>query len=205
MLVNGVTAGPLAFSQLSGYVEQSDLHVQEATVREALEFSAALRGGREVSDAEKAERVEDAMDKLQLRGVQDVLVLALSPSHLKKLTIGCELVGIGSDAIIFLDEPTSGLDARDALSVVTGLRLIAADRVAVICTIHQPSQELFASFDRLLLLSRGGNMVYMGDLNGVEGEAHEGVAGGKLMAYFEDHGADALPPGRNPADHMVCL
>lgn len=180
-----------------------DLHVLEAKVREALEFSAALRGGREVSDAVKKERVEDALDKLQLRAVQDELVLALSPSQLKKLTIGCELVGIGSDAILFLDEPTSGLDARDALSVITGLQLIAADRVAIVCTVHQPSKELFASFDRLLLLSRGGKMVYMGDLNAAEGEPHSDVVSGKLMAYFEDHGAEALPPGRNPADHMV--
>jgi len=203
VLVNGVPLGPLGFAKLSGYVEQADLHVREATVREALEFSAALRGGRDVTAAEQAARVEDAMDKLQLRVVQHQLILSLSPSHLKKLTIGCELVGLGTDAILFLDEPTSGLDARDALSVVAGLRLIAADRVAVVCTIHQPSQELFASFDRLLLLSRGGRMVYMGDLNSAEGEPHAGVAGGKLMGYFEDHGAVPLPHGRSPADHMV--
>lgn len=203
VLVNGVEAGPLSFARLSGYVEQSDLHVQEAKVREALEFSAALRGGREVSDAEKAERVEDALDKLQLRAVQEELVLALPPSQLKKLTIGCELVGIGNDAILFLDEPTSGLDARDALSVVSGLRLIAEDRVAIVCTVHQPSKELFASFDRLLLLSRGGKMVYMGDLNAADGEPRADAVCGKLMAYFENHGAEALPPGHNPADHMV--
>eukprot|EP00168_Porphyra_purpurea_P016901 TRINITY_DN5629_c0_g2_i1.p2 TRINITY_DN5629_c0_g2~~TRINITY_DN5629_c0_g2_i1.p2 ORF type:complete len:661 (-),score=282.50 TRINITY_DN5629_c0_g2_i1:1146-3128(-) len=205
VLVNGVELAPLSFAKISGYVEQADLHVQEATVREALQFSAALRGGSEVPEADQAARVEDAMDKLQLRAVQDQLILSLAPSHLKKLTIGCELVGIGSDAILFLDEPTSGLDARDALSVVAGLRLIAADRVAVVCTIHQPSQELFASFDRLLLLSRGGNMVYMGDLNAAEGEPLEGVAGGKLMAYFQDHGAAPLPKGRNPADHMLTV
>jgi len=205
VLVNGVELVPLSFAKISGYVEQADLHVQEATVREALQFSAALRGGRDVSEADQAARVEDAMDKLHLRSVQDQLILSLAPSQLKKLTIGCELVGIGSDAILFLDEPTSGLDARDALSVVAGLRLIAADRVAVVCTIHQPSQELFASFDRLLLLSRGGNMVYMGDLNAAEGEPLEGVAGGKLMAYFEDHGAAPLPGGGNPAEHMVRL
>lgn len=203
VLVNGVEAGPLSFARLSGYVEQSDLHVQEATVREALEFSAALRGGREVSDAEKRNRVEDALDKLQLRAVQDVLVLSLSPSQLKKLTIGCELVGIGTDAILFLDEPTSGLDARDALSVITGLQLIAEDRVAIVCTVHQPSKELFASFDRLLLLSRGGKVVYMGDLNAAEGEPRSDLVCGKLMGYFEDHGAEPLTPGHNPADHMV--
>lgn len=205
VLLNGVQAEPLSFARLSGYVEQSDLHVKEATVREALEFSAALRGGREVSDAEKAERVEGAMDKLQLRSVQDLLVQQLSPSHLKKLTIGIELVGIGSDAILFLDEPTSGLDGRDALSVITSLQLIAADRVAIVCTVHQPSKELFASFDRLLLLSRGGKMVYMGDLDAAEGEPHADEVCGKLMAYFEDHGAEPLPPRRNPADHMVRL
>jgi ABC-type multidrug transport system ATPase subunit len=38
--------------------------------------------------------------------------------------------------ILFLDEPTTGLDASAALAVMTTVRELA-QRISVICTIHQ--------------------------------------------------------------------
>lgn len=43
VLINGHTVDKATFSRLSCYVEQADVHLAHATVREALEFSAALR------------------------------------------------------------------------------------------------------------------------------------------------------------------
>lgn len=57
-----------------------------------------------------------------------------------------------------MDEPTSGLDARSAKLIMHGVRKIADSGRTIICTIHQPSTEVFNLFDSLLhgLLRRVG-------------------------------------------------
>lgn len=79
------------------YIQQQDCHVGTSTVREALRFSAELRLPSEVSPRAKVAMVEEVLDLLQLRDVADALVgdadySGLSPSQLKRLTIGLELV-----------------------------------------------------------------------------------------------------------------
>ncbi|CAM9955656.1 unnamed protein product [Ectocarpus sp. 13 AM-2016] len=44
------------------------------------------------------------------------------------------------------------------------IRKVAATQRAVICTIHQPSTYLFDMFDALLLLKKGGQVVFLGPL-----------------------------------------
>lgn len=78
--------------------------------------------------------------------------------------------------VLFLDEPTSGLDSRAALIVMRVVKRIALTGRAVLCTIHQPSAELFYMFDRLLLLKSGGKEVFFGDL---------GTDGQLLVHYIE--------------------
>jgi hypothetical protein len=69
-----------------------------------------------------------------------------------------------------------------------------ADTGRTVCaTIHQPSSAVFEMFDDLLLLQRGGNVVYFGEL-GVESE--------KLIRYFESNGAPEIEFGENPAAWM---
>ena len=55
--------------------------------------------------------------------------------------------------------------------------------------IHQPSAELFEVFDRLLLLRKGGQTVYFGDLGH---HCHT------LIGYFERNGARKCGPEENP-------
>lgn len=60
--------------------------------------------------------------------------------------------------------------------------------------VHQPSAMLFARFDRLLFLARGGRTIYFGE---VGAESHV------LRSYFERNGSDKFPPGVNPAEFML--
>lgn len=49
VLMNGKPL-PISFQRTTGYCEQVDVHLPQATVREALEFSALLRQPRSLSD-----------------------------------------------------------------------------------------------------------------------------------------------------------
>jgi ABC-type Mn2+/Zn2+ transport system ATPase subunit len=77
----------------------------------------------------------------------------LSTEQRKRLTIAVELVA--NPSIIFMDEPTSGLDARAAAIVMRTVRNTVDTGRTVVCTIHQPSIDIFEAFDevyRLLFL-----------------------------------------------------
>ncbi|RXH76246.1 hypothetical protein DVH24_019134 [Malus domestica] len=109
----------------------------------------------------------------------------------KSLTV--ELVA--NPSIIFMDEPTSGLDARAAAIVMRTVRNTVDTGRTVVCTIHQPSIDIFESFDELLLMKRGGQVIYAGPL---------GRHSHKLVEYFEAiPGVPKIKDGYNPATWML--
>ncbi|KAJ5921329.1 CDR ABC transporter [Penicillium verhagenii] len=187
---------PMSFQRMAGYCEQLDVHEGYATVREALEFSALLRQPEHVPKEEKLAYVDTIIDLLELHDLADTLIgtigEGLSVEQRKRVTIGVELVSKPS-ILIFLDEPTSGLDGQSAYNTVRFLRRLADAGQAILVTIHQPSAQLFAQFDTLLLLAKGGKMVYFGDI---------GENACTVKDYFAQYGAPC-PISSNPAEHMI--
>ncbi|KGO49411.1 CDR ABC transporter [Penicillium expansum] len=187
---------PVSFQRMAGYCEQLDVHEGFATVREALEFSALLRQPEHVPKEEKLAYVDTIIDLLELHDLADTLIGSvgegLSVEQRKRVTIGVELVSKPS-ILIFLDEPTSGLDGQSAYNTVRFLRRLADAGQAILVTIHQPSAQLFAQFDTLLLLAKGGKMVYFGDI---------GDKACTVSNYFANYGAPC-PVSSNPAEHMI--
>ncbi|WWC67189.1 uncharacterized protein I206_101096 [Kwoniella pini CBS 10737] len=190
VLMNGEPL-PVSFQRTTGYCEQVDVHLPQATVREALEFSALLRQPRSLSDKEKLEYVDVIIDLLELHDIEDAIIgtpgAGLGVEQRKRLTIGVELVS--KPSLLFLDEPTSGLDGQSSFLIVSFLRKLAAAGQAVLCTIHQPSASLFAQFDLLLLLKAGGKMVYFGEVD-------------NLSDYFSKQDVQ-IPKDVNPAERMI--
>ena len=186
----------VSFQRSAGYCEQLDVHEPLSTVREALEFSALLRQGRDVPREEKLRYVDTIISLLEMRDIEHTLIgktgAGLSVEQRKRLTIGVELVAKPS-ILIFLDEPTSGLDGQAAFNTVRFLKKLAAVGQAVLVTIHQPSASLFAQFDTLLLLAKGGKTVYFGNI---------GEDATTIKNYFGRYGAPC-PPSANPAEHMI--
>ena len=58
----------------------------------------------------------------------------------------------------------AGLDARAAAIVMRTVRNIVNTGRTIVCTIHQPSIDIFEAFDELLLLKRGGETIFNGQL-----------------------------------------
>ncbi|KAK1930864.1 ABC transporter G family member 36 [Phytophthora citrophthora] len=193
ILLNGYEASALAIQRCTGYCEQMDEHSDASTIREALVFSAFLRQDSSVPISQKFDSVEECLKLLDLQSVADEIVRGSPTERLKRLTIGVELAA--DPSVLFLDEPTSGLDARSAKLIMDGIRKVADTGRTIVCTIHQPSTEVFTLFDKLLLLKRGGQTVYFGDL---------GKRAQTMVDYFESiPGVSPLPEGYNPATWML--
>ena len=187
---------PVSFQRSAGYCEQLDVHEPYATVREALEFSALLRQNRDTPRDEKLRYVDTVINLLELQDLENSLIgrpgAGLSVEQRKRVTIGVELVAKPS-ILIFLDEPTSGLDGQAAFNTLRFLKKLSSAGQAVLCTIHQPSAQIFSQFDTLLLLAAGGKTAYFGDV---------GKNAETLKEYFGRNGAPC-PPKSNPAEHMI--
>ncbi|KAA8541749.1 hypothetical protein F0562_022901 [Nyssa sinensis] len=165
--ISGYPKKQETFARISGYCGQNDIHSPQVTVKESLIYSAFLRLPKEVGDEEKINFVDEVMELVELNPLKGAIVglpgiTGLSTEQRKRLTIAVELVG--NPSIIFMDEPTSGLDARAAAIVMRTARNTVDTGRTVVCTIHQPSIDIFESFDELLLMKRGGEVIYSGPL-----------------------------------------
>ncbi|KAG6908741.1 hypothetical protein DXG01_003445 [Tephrocybe rancida] len=183
--VNG-QAPPLDFQSQSGYCQQMDTHTPTDTVREALLFSASLRQPASVSMAEKeayhtwqlhlmpVQSVEECLKMCGLEQYAEASVGSLNIEFRKRTTIAVELAA-KPKLLLFLDEPTSGLDSQSAWAIMKFLRDLADNGQAILCT--------------LLLLRKGGQTVYFGDL---------GDNATSLIHYFEKNGSRQCEPAENP-------
>ena len=190
MLVDGRPLGT-EFQRITGFVEQQDVHDGTSTIREAIEFSAILRQERHIPRNEKIAYVDEIIDLLELRELQDALISSLGVEQRKRVTIGVELAA--KPSLLFLDEPTSGLDSQSAYSVVRFLKKLAHAGHGLICTIHQPSSLLIQQFDMILALNPGGNIFYFGPV---------GDNGAAVNKYFSERGVEC-PPQKNIAEFIL--
>ncbi|XP_045794549.1 pleiotropic drug resistance protein 1-like [Trifolium pratense] len=196
--ISGFPKKQETFARISGYCEQNDIHSPCVTVYESLLYSAWLRLSPNINAETRSMFIEEVIELVELKPLQNALVglpgvSGLSTEQRKRLTIAVELVA--NPSIIFMDEPTSGLDARAAAIVMRTVRNTVDTGRTVVCTIHQPSIDVFESFDELLLLKQGGQEMYVGPL---------GHHSSNLISYFEGiQGISKIKDGYNPATWML--
>uniref|UniRef100_A0A8D2CWZ3 ABC transporter domain-containing protein n=1 Tax=Sciurus vulgaris TaxID=55149 RepID=A0A8D2CWZ3_SCIVU len=175
----------------TGYVVQDDVVMGTLTVRENLQFSAALRLPTTMTNHEKNERINKVIQDLGLSKVADFKVgtqfmWGVSGGERKRTHIAMEL--ITDPPILFLDEPTTGLDSSTASAVLLLLKRISEQGRTIIFSIHQPQYSIFKLFDRLTLLA-SGKLIF-------HGPAQE------ALGYFESIGYPC-EPYNNPADFFL--
>lgn len=189
--VGGKDINPVAYRQNIAYVMQEDALMATATPREALFFSAKLRLPPETSNDKITETVDSLLEDLGLTICADVLIggpliKGISGGQKKRTSVGIEL--ITNPSLLFLDEPTSGLDSYSAYNIVSLLKTVAAFDTAVLCTIHQPSSEVFFLFDLLIFMNRG-KILYQGPTS-------------EVVSHFSRYGHQC-PSNYNPSDFIM--
>ncbi|KAG9146577.1 hypothetical protein Leryth_014601 [Lithospermum erythrorhizon] len=196
--ISGFPKNQSTFARISGYCEQNDIHSPHVTVYESLVYSAWLRLSPDIKMQTRKMFVDEVMELVELNPIKDALVGlpgvdGLSTEQRKRLTIAVELVA--NPSIIFMDEPTTSLDARAAAIVMRTVRNTVDTGRTVVCTIHQPSIDIFEAFDELLLMKRGGEIIYAGSL---------GQHSWSMIEYFESiPGVPKIKEGSNPATWML--
>jgi ABC-type multidrug transport system ATPase subunit/ABC-type multidrug transport system permease subunit len=153
------------FQKHIGYVPQDDLLFPNLTVYENLLYRIRLALPTLKNKTEIRTRIENLLHSVGLYEqrhmlVGDVLNKKLSGGQRRRLNIALELVL--NPMIIILDEPTSGLSSKDSENIAEFLSDLKEQNKIIICTIHQPNSTVFAAFDRVLLLDKGGVQVYFG-------------------------------------------
>ncbi|GFY43706.1 protein white [Trichonephila inaurata madagascariensis] len=158
VLVNGQSVGE-SITKLSAYVQQDDLFIGTLSVREHLVFQALLRMDKELTYTERMTRVDEV-----------ILEVLTKP------------------ALMFCDEPTSGLDSFMSQSIVSVLKAMAEGGRTIVCTIHQPSSEVFELFDHLFLMAEG-RVAFRGRSS-------------RALDFFKRAGYEC-PINYNPADFFI--
>ncbi|KAG2497029.1 hypothetical protein HYH03_005032 [Edaphochlamys debaryana] len=194
VLLNGVPCSAAgAVRELSAYVQQQDVLLPSATVREVVLASAQLRLPYAIPLETKRTLVEEALRDLDLLACADTLIgdelrglKGVSGGERRRTSVAAELVK--DPRLLFLDEPSSGLDSETAMGVVAALSRLARKGRTVICTLHQPNSDITEVFDDLMLLA-GGRVVYGGPWAGAVG-------------FFARAGF-SCPSFKNPADYFL--
>lgn len=168
------------------YVPQYDAFDEHLTIEENLDFAAAIRSPH-LSRRERSRRIDGKLAELGLNERRSNVVgsaqkKTLSGGERKRLNIGLDMI---SSADIFLfDEPTSGLSSKDSEHVIEIIRAMSHNKI-VLVTIHQPTSRIFNMFQKVLLLDKGGKLVFFGTPHetlqyfaDAEHEQHFGTAAG---------------------------
>lgn len=148
-----------------GFVPQDDLLIEELTVYQNLYYSAKLCFSN-YTEEQINEAVNKVLEDLDLQATANLVVgnplnKTISGGQRKRLNIALEL--IREPLVMFVDEPTSGLSSMDSEMVMDLLKEQTLKGKLVIVNIHQPSSVIFKMFDKLLIMDKGGYLVYYGN------------------------------------------
>ena len=147
-----------------GVVPQNDVVHADLTVRQTLQYAAELRFAKDVSKKERAERIAEVLEDLDLTEHVSKRVKKLSGGQRKRVSTAIEL--LTKPGLLFLDEPTSGLDPqldRDVMELLArlahGTRGSDSGRTVMVVTHNETHID---RADKVLILAAGGRPVYFG-------------------------------------------
>lgn len=170
VLINGRTSSENAThnvftNRMTAFVDQVDCHSAHLTTSETFEFanrnaypSVASFQDQRLNEL-YADRVPALLEALGLNECADTVVgnamiRGVSGGQKKRVSLG-EMM-LTNSRVLLLDEITSGLDSAASVSIFRTLhQWCQMTRGSVVTALLQPTPELFAQFDNIILLREG--------------------------------------------------
>jgi ABC-type multidrug transport system ATPase subunit len=178
-----------SFRSALGYVPQDDIIHAELPLQRTLRYAARLRLPSSARATEIDDAVHDAIDAVGLTEHADVPVGSLSGGQRKRASIAVEL--LTEPHVFFLDEPTSGLDPVTSAELVARLRQLADRSATVVFTTH--SVEDLAQCDRIVFMTRGGRVGFVGTLDEALEQFGVGSVADLYRRLLDLNGASYVP------------
>lgn len=165
VMINGYNVHKEKLRGIIGYIPQDDLLIEELSVFQNLLFNSKLCF-KDLTEDEIFRRVNKILTDLDLQEIKDLKVGSplnkfISGGQRKRLNIALEL--IREPFVLFVDEPTSGLSSADSEVVIDLLKEQSLKGKLVIVNIHQPSSDIYKRFDKLIVMDKGGRIVFHGN------------------------------------------
>ena len=158
IFINDEKMSTKEIKQKTCYVMQNEEFYEKLSVYDTLFYSAELRMCNKISKDEKKIKIEEMITLLKLEKCRNTIVgnqgkgYGISYGEKKKLSIAVEL--LTDPLILFLDEPVSGLDSSNLFNIMNILKKISEKRM-VICSIHQPQNNIYELFDTVMFMNNG--------------------------------------------------
>lgn len=170
---DGVEIGTLgaAWRDVFGYLPQEFGFYPEFTVKNYLEYMAALKG---LTRADTKKRICDLLELLTLSDVQNKKIVKLSGGMKRRVGIAQAL--LNEPKVLFLDEPTSGLDPGERVRFRNLLSEFAHDRIVLISTHIVSDVEYIATQNAVMkdgaIIARGTTEQLVQQIAGKVWNAH---------------------------------
>jgi len=121
-------------------------------------------------------------------GAREASGAGLCGGERRRVSLAVALVAC--PAVLLLDEPFMGLAAFHARQFAATLARVCASGRTVLCSVHQPSSQVFAVFDELMVLDQG-RLLYDGPPDQLE------------TRFFEARGLPPRPADTSACDHLL--
>jgi ABC-2 type transport system ATP-binding protein len=183
-----LAADPIAAKRTFGYLPEGAPAYPDMTVEEFLGFIAQARGYR---GREAKERVDRAIDRVNLKGVRRQAFETLSKGYKRRTGLAQAL--LHDPGILILDEPTDGLDPNQKHEVRELIKELGGDRAIVLST--HILEEVEAVCTRAVVINKG-RIVFDGTPSEMESRAPRDAVKNRMDAAFRamtsiDTAADA--------------
>ncbi len=139
---------PLKAKACIGYLPEVPPLYPDMTVREFLLFAAELK---KVPKAERKQRVNEMMEKLNLVEMENRLIKNLSKGYRQRVGLAQALVG--NPKVLILDEPMVGLDPKQIIEMRDLIKGLAGEHTVILSS-HILS-EISAVCDHIMIISKG--------------------------------------------------